>query len=371
MTKLAMILTGIPALEAWCKRVTSGYAGVNIIDMTESWRSGLAFCAIIARFRPDLLDFDSLEDESVFTNCHLAFSIAEENLGIPALLDPRDMVERYQLDDLSIITYLAQFYHKFSEQAPVPAIRGSLYNADCIEKENVTKDSGLDDSSLSSRESSPSLVSFSENELVNLNYDRMNNRMLTKNSEHNTSHLEMRNKQTKLQFLNSLLSENHPSYGTSAHQAGQNTTGQEETPSKMNYCRSFESLLEKKQRKLEPFNRVFDKKGREDKASSFVSALKKFSSLSSSNINCTKTAKANPSNVQTRCSSSQTEESSSTNQSQGSQTEDVEDVCKTCWNDKNEPLVRGVDYRRISDKGYRDIYHTFYYQQGQMYVTLV
>ena len=65
MTKLAMILTGIPALEAWCKRVTSGYAGVNIIDMTDSWRSGLAFCAIIARFRPDLMDFTSLEDDLV------------------------------------------------------------------------------------------------------------------------------------------------------------------------------------------------------------------------------------------------------------------------------------------------------------------
>ena len=90
---MTMILTGIPALEAWCKRVTSGYAGVNIVNMTESWRSGLAFCAIIARFRPDLLDYDRIEDGQVDRNCSLAFSIAEEHLGIPSLLDPKDMVE--------------------------------------------------------------------------------------------------------------------------------------------------------------------------------------------------------------------------------------------------------------------------------------
>jgi hypothetical protein len=164
-----MILTGIPALEAWCKRVTSGYAGVNIKDMTESWRSGLAFCAIIARFRPDLLDFTSLEDGLVFMNCHLAFSIADEHLGIPALLDPKDMVERQQLDKLSIITYLAQFYHKFSDQAPLPAVRGSIEKEDSIERDvNITKDSGLDDSSLSSREPSPS--SFTANEFDDLEY---------------------------------------------------------------------------------------------------------------------------------------------------------------------------------------------------------
>ena len=61
-TIVTMILTGIPALQAWCKRVTSDYAGVNIVNMTESWRSGLAFCAIIARFRPDLLDYNMIED---------------------------------------------------------------------------------------------------------------------------------------------------------------------------------------------------------------------------------------------------------------------------------------------------------------------
>lgn len=39
----------------WAQEVTTGYSGVKIINMTTSWRNGLAFCAIIHYYRPDLL----------------------------------------------------------------------------------------------------------------------------------------------------------------------------------------------------------------------------------------------------------------------------------------------------------------------------
>ena len=48
-------------------------------------------------------------------NCELAFSISEEHLGIPALLEPADVVEFEQPDQLSILTYTSQFYHKFAK----------------------------------------------------------------------------------------------------------------------------------------------------------------------------------------------------------------------------------------------------------------
>ena len=47
----------IRGLMAWAKETTRGYDGVNVTNMTSSWKDGLAFCAIIHRFRPDLIEY--------------------------------------------------------------------------------------------------------------------------------------------------------------------------------------------------------------------------------------------------------------------------------------------------------------------------
>lgn len=46
---------GLVALEAWSRKITKGYRDVNIQDLSTSWRNGLAFCAIIHHYRPDLM----------------------------------------------------------------------------------------------------------------------------------------------------------------------------------------------------------------------------------------------------------------------------------------------------------------------------
>ena len=60
-----MAVKGAKALEVWARRVTDGYPNVRVRDMSRSWKDGLAFCAILHRFRPDLLDFYSLDKTQI------------------------------------------------------------------------------------------------------------------------------------------------------------------------------------------------------------------------------------------------------------------------------------------------------------------
>lgn len=98
----------------WVQRVTEGYKNVKIEDLTNSWQNGIAFNAIIHRFRPELVpDFFSLDPTKSYENCSKAFKIAEESLDIPKLFDPEDIIDVLKPDEKSVLTYLSQFYQKF------------------------------------------------------------------------------------------------------------------------------------------------------------------------------------------------------------------------------------------------------------------
>lgn len=42
-------------LLEWCKDVTKDYPNIKVTNLTTSWRNGMAFCAIIHHFEPDLM----------------------------------------------------------------------------------------------------------------------------------------------------------------------------------------------------------------------------------------------------------------------------------------------------------------------------
>ncbi|XP_039881001.1 protein-methionine sulfoxide oxidase mical3a isoform X18 [Simochromis diagramma] len=102
----------------WCQRQTEGYRNVNVTDLTMSWKSGLALCALIHRYRPDLIDFDSLDERHEEKNNQLAFDVAEREFGISPCMTGKEMSSVVEPDKLSMVMYLSQFYEMFKDTVP-------------------------------------------------------------------------------------------------------------------------------------------------------------------------------------------------------------------------------------------------------------
>ncbi|KAM8861273.1 protein-methionine sulfoxide oxidase mical3a isoform 16-T18 [Synchiropus picturatus] len=102
----------------WCQRQTEGYRNVNVRDLTMSWKSGLALCALIHRYRPDLIDFDSLDERDQEKNNQLGFDVAEREFGISPCMTGKEMSSVVEPDKLSMVMYLSQFYEMFKDTVP-------------------------------------------------------------------------------------------------------------------------------------------------------------------------------------------------------------------------------------------------------------
>ncbi|KAK9469706.1 calponin homology domain-containing protein [Lipomyces arxii] len=104
--------TAKEGLLLWCQRMTAMY-DVDIKDFSSSWNDGLAFCALLDRHRPDLIDFDALDKSKVRENIEMALRLASEEVGIPQLVDVEDVMVS-KPDERSIMTYVAHWFHAFS-----------------------------------------------------------------------------------------------------------------------------------------------------------------------------------------------------------------------------------------------------------------
>lgn len=101
------------SLLVWCREVTKNYRGVKITNFTTSWRNGLAFCALLHHFRPDNIDYKSLNPQDIKENNKKAYD-GFASLGISRLLEPSDMVLLAIPDKLTVMTYLYQIRAHFS-----------------------------------------------------------------------------------------------------------------------------------------------------------------------------------------------------------------------------------------------------------------
>ncbi|XP_072517129.1 F-actin-monooxygenase mical2b isoform X2 [Salminus brasiliensis] len=106
-------------LLTWCQKQTEGYKGVSVTDLVSSWSSGLAFCALIHRFRAHLIDYDALNEEDAAKNAQLAFDVAEKEFGIKPFTTGKEIASGQDPDKNSMVTYLSKFYELF-RGTPLP-----------------------------------------------------------------------------------------------------------------------------------------------------------------------------------------------------------------------------------------------------------
>uniref|UniRef100_A0A673LA82 Alpha-actinin-2-like n=1 Tax=Sinocyclocheilus rhinocerous TaxID=307959 RepID=A0A673LA82_9TELE len=109
-------------LLLWCQRKTAPYRNVNVQNFHCSWKDGLAFCALIHRHRPDLIDYAKLNKVSDQQRLNLCFSSC--TCDCISLCAP-DIINTPKPDERATMTYVSCFYHAFAgaEQAETAANR--------------------------------------------------------------------------------------------------------------------------------------------------------------------------------------------------------------------------------------------------------
>ncbi|CAD5112049.1 DgyrCDS1295 [Dimorphilus gyrociliatus] len=105
-------------LLKWCQIQTRGYEkyGVNVKNFTTSFKNGMAFCAMIHNYGPDLINMEELNPDDVFYNNHLAFTVGFTHFNIPQYLEAEDMVAMRVPDRLCIITYISGMYKELAKR---------------------------------------------------------------------------------------------------------------------------------------------------------------------------------------------------------------------------------------------------------------
>nr|CAH8819311.1 unnamed protein product [Trichobilharzia regenti] len=94
----------------WCIEQTKNYSFVNITNFTTSWKDGIAFCALLHKYFPDLIEISTLKAENAVKNLELAFFVAETKLDVPVLINPQSLVSEGSVDKELVVDYISKLY---------------------------------------------------------------------------------------------------------------------------------------------------------------------------------------------------------------------------------------------------------------------
>jgi len=121
---------GKKQLLSWVSKTIPTDLGIEIKDFGPSWRDGYAFMGLINAIDENLIDINKYRDASNKHRLNTSFNVAESELGIPKLLDPDD-VDLAKPDEKSVMTYVAQFLHKYPEPKVSYQYKKNCFRQNC------------------------------------------------------------------------------------------------------------------------------------------------------------------------------------------------------------------------------------------------
>lgn len=106
-------------LLRWIKAQLHGHAfAQELAEASECFTHGQVLCALINRYRPDLVDLAQLKEYGVLECNALAFGIVETELAIPRVMTPEESLTLDGIDSRVWLTYLEQVCELFRGEIP-------------------------------------------------------------------------------------------------------------------------------------------------------------------------------------------------------------------------------------------------------------
>lgn len=129
-------------LLKWTAKTFAAVPSVSgVKDFWDSFKDGIAFAAIVEKLAPGHIDVATLRRENAKENLQLAFRVAEEQLGIPSLLQPEDFAEGKKPAERVVENYVSMLVTaaqgRAKQQAEVEALQQAVGSMQAQKAEEV------------------------------------------------------------------------------------------------------------------------------------------------------------------------------------------------------------------------------------------